>query len=79
MKTRYKRIIAFLIDWALALLTIAPLFILFSTPGLQDSVSSIVTVLLFLLIILLPLALFIARDGFFQGRSPGKRLFGLCC
>ena len=37
------------------------------------------TVLLFLLIILLPLALFIARDGFFQGRSPGKQLFGLCC
>ena len=78
MKTRYKRIFAFLIDWGLALLPIVPFSLILSTPGIQDSVPSIVTVLLSLLIFPLPLALFIARDGLFQGRSPGKRLFGLC-
>ena len=75
MSDSLKRIIAFIIDWTLS---IFPAFFML----LPLAVLSIqLTWLLMVLIILIgfsPIILFVLRDVIFNGRSLGKRLFGLC-
>ncbi|MGM9592145.1 MAG: RDD family protein [Oscillospiraceae bacterium] len=75
MSDRFKRIIAFIIDWTLSIL---PAFFML----LPLAVLSIqMTWLLMVFIILIgfsPIILFVLRDVIFNGRSLGKRIFGLC-
>lgn len=69
MKDRLKRILAFIIDWnlAMALVAAASCFLLIF-PAMA---------LLIFPLILAALALFVLRDLIFKGRSPGKRLLKL--
>lgn len=73
MSDRIKRIVAFIIDWNVALLPVvmAAVFIMSiaeQNPGV---------VLLLFPLILAALAVFVLRDVIFRGRSLGKRALGL--
>lgn len=77
MKTRLKRIIAFIIDWNI---TLFPVVLVFSCSAIflmrQSEINPFVMIPLFLLV---PAAFgaFVLRDVLFKGRSLGKRIFGL--
>ena len=72
VKTRFKRLLADLIDWNLIGLLILPLFALVVFLG-KDSPLLLLAIPLFLAF---P-AGFVLRDMLCKGRSPGKRIFGL--
>ncbi len=77
MSTKFKRIIAFLIDWNISLL---PFIFVFSFTALflqQHSEADPIAFLLAFLFMILSFAAFILRDVIFKGRSLGKRIFGL--
>ena len=77
MSTKFKRIIAFLIDWNISLL---PFIFVFSFTALflqQHSEADPIAFLLAFLFMILSFAAFILRDVIFKGRSLGKRILGL--
>ena len=82
MGSRFKRLLAFVIDWNITIAPFAALFYLafaiFTSKNEFDRTSII---LLFILSffggILLFLKIFVLRDVLFKGRSLGKRILGL--
>lgn len=77
LSVRFKRIIAFIIDWNICLFPFVFL-VSFSTSFVskQFETNSLVTFFSFLFFIF-PFVVFILRDVIFKGRSLGKRIFGL--
>ncbi|MBQ8575246.1 MAG: RDD family protein [Clostridia bacterium] len=77
MSIRFKRLMAFAIDWTI---TLFPFIVIFSflTAFLrqQSEINTLIALLLFLIVIFAFVA-FILRDVIFKGRSLGKRIFGL--
>ena len=82
MKDRFKRIVAFVIDWNVSLLLLV--LIAFLTSTIMSSIETVdgpmtaLVVLLFFFLFFASLAVFILRDVIFKGKSIGKRLLGLC-
>lgn len=78
MGNRFKRMIAFLIDWNITLFPFLLVF-MFIAGFLQrqSSVDPIIAIFCFLLVIS-AFVMFVLRDVIFKGRSLGKRIFGLC-
>ncbi|MBR4949330.1 MAG: RDD family protein [Clostridia bacterium] len=76
MDVRFKRIIAFVIDY-ITLFPILFIFVFLSTFLQTQSQSNLLRFLLFFNIIILAFGVFILRDVIFKGRSLGKRIFGL--
>ena len=77
MSIRFKRILAFILDWNITLFPF--IFLLsFSAIFLQKQSSLNLFIILFdFLLILSAFAAFILRDVIFSGRSLGKRICGL--
>ena len=74
---RSRRIIAWIIDWILSGLPCI-LFLIFNSDfAYYPTVQNAGVALLFVLLVLLYPVLFVFRDGIFNGRSIGKRMFGL--
>jgi len=74
MSIRFKRLIAFVIDWNITLFP----FVLFLTTFLRkDSAVNLLVFLLCFFAIIFAFGAFILRDVIFKGRSLGKRIFGL--
>lgn len=74
MNDRFKRIIAFIIDWTLSILALFIIFLSLIALSRQAPTRNAIHILLSVL----PFILFILRDVIFNGRSLGKRIFGLC-
>ncbi len=77
MSVRFKRIIAFIIDWNISLLPYVIIVSFLASYLKQQPSINPVFAIIFLLIFILALGSFILRDIIFQGRSLGKRIFGL--
>lgn len=77
MNDRFKRVLAFIIDWNITFLPFLGGFIgLLAVIQKQSSVSPLLVTLCFLAVIV-AMVLFVLRDFIFRGRSLGKRIFGL--
>ena len=74
---RFRRIIAWIIDWNLSGLPCMLFFALNPDFARYPSVQNAGVALLFVLLVLLYPVLFVFRDVIFKGRSIGKRIFGL--
>lgn len=78
MRVRFKRLFAFVIDWNITLLPFVVFILSFRTTFLrQESAIIPLSVLLCFFAIIFALGAFILRDIIFNGRSLGKRIFGL--
>ncbi len=78
MSVRFKRLIAFVIDWNITLFPFVLTFT-FLTTLLQneEEINPLITPVSFFIIIF-SLGIFVLRDVIFKGRSLGKRILGLC-
>lgn len=74
MSDSLKRIFAFIIDWTLSILALFIIFISLTALSRQAPPRNAILILLSVL----PVILFVLRDVIFNGRSLGKRIFGLC-
>ena len=77
MSVRFKRLLAFVIDWNI---TLFPFVFIFSFLTIFLRKESAVNLLIFLLCffaIIVAFGAFVLRDVIFKGRSLGKRIFGL--
>lgn len=77
MVIRIKRIIAFLIDWNITLLPILLLYELSLSMGIENEKLLPLTMLLSFILVFGGFTLVILRDFIFNGKSLGKRIFGL--
>ena len=77
MSIRFKRLIAFIIDWNITLFPFVFIFSFLTTLLRKESeVNSLIFLLCFFDIIL-AFGAFVLRDVIFKGRSLGKRIFDL--
>ncbi|MBQ8503606.1 MAG: RDD family protein [Clostridia bacterium] len=77
MSIRFKRLIAFLIDWNITLFPFVFIFVFLSTFLKEESsINPLIGLFCFFTVIIAFVA-FMLRDVIFKGRSLGKRLFGL--
>lgn len=74
MSDRFKRIIAFIIDLNLAYFPLLIIFFSLTASSRQVPPRNAILILLNIL----PVILFVIKDVIFNGRSLGKRIFGLC-
>ena len=74
---RFRRIIAWIIDWNLSGLPCLLYTIVFMDVFKRPSFQNIGYILIFLLLLFLYPITFVMRDVIFKGRSIGKRIFGL--
>jgi len=74
---KLKRIVAFIIDWNIALLPVV--MALSALPGLVRGNADLASAFALVMLagIIGGLAFFVCRDACFKGRSLGKRLFGI--
>lgn len=77
MAIRIKRLVAFIIDWNITLLPILLLYELSLSVGVENEKLLPLTMLLSFILVFGGFALVILRDFIFNGRSLGKRIFGL--
>lgn len=77
MGLRFKRLIAFVIDWNIAFFPAVFIVGIFAVVMSQQSEVSPWIVLVMMLIILAAFLAVVLRDVIFKGRSLGKRIFGL--
>ncbi len=77
MAIRIKRMVAFIIDWNITLLPILLLYELSLSMGVESEKLLPLTMLLSFILVFGGFALVILRDFIFNGRSLGKRIFGL--
>lgn len=73
----FRRIFAFLIDWNISGLPCLLYTIIFKDYFGRATVSNIWFIVCFLLLIILFPVVFVLRDVIWNGRSIGKRIFGL--
>ena len=78
MRDRFKRIVAFLIDWNITLLPFMLVFMLIAGYLQQQTSGNPIIMIFCFLLVPAAFAMFVLRDFVFKGRSLGKRLFGLC-
>ena len=74
---KLKRILAWVIDWNLSGLPALTYALLFWTLLSDYKSNPILFALLVLFVLSFPV-IFVCRDVIFKGRSPAKRIFGLC-
>ena len=77
MSVRFKRLIAFVIDWNITLFPFVFIFSFLTTFLHKDSAVSPLIFLLCFFSIIFAFGAFILKDVIFKGRSLGKRIFGL--
>lgn len=77
MVIRIKRIIAFLIDWNITLLPILLLYELSLSMGIENEKLLPLTMLFSFILVFGGFTLVVLRDFIFNGKSLGKRIFGL--
>ena len=77
MSIRFKRLIAFIIDWNIILFPFVLIFTLLTILLTQLTKITSLIVLALIPIIFLALGAFVFRDVIFKGRSLGKRIFDL--
>ena len=77
MAIRLKRMVAFIIDWNIILLPILILYELSLSMGIKNEKLLPLTMLLSFILVFGGFALVVLRDFIFNGRSLGKRIFGL--
>lgn len=73
----FKRILAWIIDWNLCGIPSLIYSMLFHEQFKRPSFSDFLLIMLFVALILLYPVSFVFRDVIFNGRSIGKRIFGL--
>ena len=74
---RFRRIIAWIIDWNLSGLPCLLYTTIFMDMFKQPSFQNIGYILIFMLLVFLYPVTFVFRDVIFKSRSIGKRIFGL--
>ena len=74
---RFRRIIAWIIDWNLSGLPCLIYTTIFMDVFKRPSIQSMGYILIFMLLVFLYPLIFVFRDVIFKGRSIGKRIFGL--
>lgn len=74
---RFRRIIAWIIDWNLSGLPCLLYTTIFMDVFKRPSIQSVGYILIFMLLVFLYPITFVFRDVIFKGRSVGKRIFGL--
>ena len=74
---RFRRIIAWIIDWNLSGLPCLLYTTIFMDAFKRPSIQSVGYILIFVLLVFLYPVTFVFRDVIFKGRSIGKRIFGL--
>ena len=74
---RFRRIVAWIIDWNLAGLPCLLYTIIFMDMFKHPSIQNMGHILIFMLLVFLYPITFVFRDVIFKGRSIGKRIFGL--
>ena len=74
---RFRRIIAWIIDWNLSGLPCLLYATIFMDDFKRPSIQSVGYILIFVLLVFLYPVTFVFRDVIFKGRSIGKRIFGL--
>lgn len=77
MGVRFKRVIAFVIDWNITLFPFVFIFSFLATFFRQESALIPLFFLLCFLSVICAFGVFVLRDVIFKGRSLGKRIFGL--
>ena len=77
MSVRFKRLIAFVIDWNITLLPFVVVFSFFAIFLRKESTVNPLIFLLCFFAIIFAFGAFVLRDVIFKGRSLGKRIFGL--
>lgn len=77
MSVRFKRLIAFAIDWNITLFPFVVICSVLTTFLRPESAINPLIFLLCFLAVILAFGAFILRDVIFKGRSLGKRIFGL--
>ena len=77
MSVRFKRIIAFFMDWMIILFFVVPIFVFLISSFRQGSEIHPFLFLLSFLTVVFALGIVVLRDVIFKGRSLGKRIFGL--
>lgn len=77
MSVKFKRLIAFVIDWNITLFPFVFIFSFLTTFLRKESAINQFIVLLCFFAVILAFGAFILRDVVFKGRSLGKRIFGL--
>ncbi len=75
--TRFKRMLAFIIDWNLIMLPLAAVFFVLIPPMTQYPDSAPLLLPLLVALMILFFGIFMFRDSIFGTRSLGKKLFGL--
>ena len=74
---RFRRIIAWIIDWNLSGLPCLLYTTIFMDAFKRPSIQSVGYILIFVLLVFLYPVTFVFRDVIFKGRSIGKRIFRL--
>ena len=74
---RFRRIIAWIIDWNLSGLPCLLYTTIFMDVFKRPSIQSVGYILIFVLLVFLYPVTFVFRDVIFKGRSIGKRIFRL--
>ena len=74
---RFRRIIAWIIDWNLSGLPCLIYTTIFMDVFKSPSIQSMGYILIFMILVFLYPVTFVFRDVIFKGRSIGKRIFGL--
>lgn len=77
MSVKFKRLLAFVIDWNITLFPFIFIFSFLTTFLRKESAINPLIVLFCFFDIIFALGAFISRDVIFKGRSLGKRIFGL--
>lgn len=77
MSVRFKRLIAFVIDWNITLFPFVFIFSFLTTFLRQDFAINLIIFLFLFSTIIFAFGTFVLRDVIFKGRSLGKRIFGL--
>lgn len=77
MSVKFKRLIAFVIDWNISLFPSVFLLSFLTTFFRKESAANSLIFLLCFLAVVFSFGTFILRDVIFKGRSLGKRIFGL--
>ena len=77
MSVRFKRLIAFVIDWNITLFPFVLIFSFLTTFLRKESAINPLIALFCFFAIISAFGAFVLRDVIFKGRSLGKRIFGL--
>ena len=77
MSVRFKRLIAFVIDWNITLFPFVFIFSFLTTFLQEESAINPLIALFCFFAVIFAFGAFVLRDVVFKGRSLGKRIFGL--